>query len=63
MYIRLPVMRDTREGPFGEDGVNLRPHLALRLKQVLRVPYPDLAVVPDREQSVKMILQGDTERK
>ena len=46
-------MRDACEGALGEDGVHLRPHLALRLKQVLRVPYPDLAVVPHREQSVK----------
>ena len=56
MYIRLPVMRDAGEGPLGEDGVHLRPHLALRLKQVLRVPYPDLAVVPHRQQSEKRIL-------
>ena len=44
-------MRDTGEGALGEDGVHLRPHHRLGLHEVLRVPYPHLAVVTDGEQS------------
>ena len=52
----VPVMCDACEGALGEDGVHLRTHLALRLEEVLRVPYPNLAVVAHREQS------GDNKR-
>ena len=44
-------MRDAGERALGEDGVHLRPHLALGLQEVLRVPYPHLAVVAHGEQS------------
>ena len=45
-------MRDTGERALGEDGVHLRPHLALGLQEVLSVPYPNLAVVAHGEQSM-----------
>ena len=48
----LPVMRDAGERALGEDGVHLRSHLALGLQEVLRVPYPNLAVVAHGEQSM-----------